>query len=43
MIYLEPTELNEFINKDERLVWTGQPKKGIIFRKSMMTLCSYYP
>lgn len=34
MIFSESSELNDFLDRDERLVWTGTPKKGIIFRKS---------
>ncbi len=34
MLFSESTELSAFLNKDERLIWTGRPKSGIIFRKS---------
>lgn len=34
MIFSESPELNDYLNRDERLIWAGQPKKGLIFRKS---------
>ena len=27
------TELQEYLDSNEKLIWTGQPKKGIVFRR----------
>ncbi|NOQ73000.1 MAG: PH domain-containing protein [Crocinitomix sp.] len=41
MIFTESTEINEYLNSGERLVWTGQPRGGIIFRKSDLFLIPF--
>lgn len=32
MDYQSTTELQEYLDRNERLIWTGQPKKGFVFR-----------
>ena len=41
MIYSGSTELSDFLNNDERLVWTGTPKTGIIFKKADIFLIPF--
>jgi hypothetical protein len=41
MDYLLPTELQDYLDANEKLIWTGQPKKGILFRTSDLFLIPF--
>ena len=35
------TELQEYLNTNEKLIWTGQPRKGIVFRTADIFLIPF--
>lgn len=36
-----PSKLWPYLNNDEHLLWTGEPKKGVVFRKSDYVLIPF--
>jgi hypothetical protein len=41
MEYINSTELQEYLDLNERLNWTGQPRKGVVFRKADIFLIPF--
>ncbi len=41
MDYNTTTELQEYLDRNEKLIWSGQPKKGVVFRTSDVFLIPF--